>query len=133
MVKAKKVAHKWAKWVNDEELTGKDSLLTRCCISVVFCPLTGMCVCDESKDNHLFSDTFPGENRGLEGTRILQHTRPCTGPWLRGAVEKYNWEDRRICSLKTPDLWDRHGLKGQIKEGKQHYYNVILIRTILTI
>lgn len=33
-------------------------------------------------------------------------------------MEKYKWEDRRTCSLKILDLWDRHALKRQIKRQK---------------
>lgn len=86
---------------------------TRCCISAVSCPLTGRCVSGGNRDNRLFLDSVPGEDRDLVDTRNPPRIPPCTVPWLQqaqAAEEMYKLGDRRTYSLRTPDLWDRRAL-----------------------
>lgn len=118
--------------------TGKETqetLLTRCCTSAVFCPLSGMCAYGGNKDNLLFLDIVLGGGKDLVDTHSPRHTLLCTVPWLQQAQvagETHSLGDRRTRSLKTPDLWDTHDLEGQKTEwveesGPNHYHTYFCI------
>lgn len=91
---------------------------TRCCISALSCCLTGRCVCGGNRDSRFSLDSVLGEGRVLGDTRSRRRTPLGTAPWLTLAPPcsvRCRWEGRRKHSQKTPDPWDTHGLRVQLK------------------